>query len=83
MELKINSSSFRISLIFALLFAVIGFMMPAKSFANTYPANWSMHAMNSNIILYMKMEVILTLIGLSEFLTLFQIDDFMLDKILY
>jgi outer membrane protein assembly factor BamB len=47
MELKINLSFFRISLIFALLFTILGFTIAAKSFANTYPAKWSMYAMNS------------------------------------
>ena len=48
MKFKINLSFLRVSLVFALLFAVLTFMMPSKSYANTYPANWTMYAMNSD-----------------------------------
>ena len=48
MKFKINLSFVRISFVFALFFALMVFIMPSKSFANIYPKNWSMYAMNSN-----------------------------------
>ncbi len=48
MKLKINLSFLRISFVLALLLAVLAFMMPSKSFADSYPANWTMYAMNSD-----------------------------------
>ena len=49
MKSKINLSFLRISSILALLmFIGTAFIMPHKSFAGAYPANWTMYAMNSD-----------------------------------
>ena len=48
MKSKINLSFLRIFSILVLMFISITFIMPSKSFAGDYPANWTMYAMNSD-----------------------------------
>jgi hypothetical protein len=60
MKSKINLPLLRIFSILALMFIGIAFIMPSKSFAGTYPARWTMYAMNfdHNITLFMKTAAI-------------------------